>query len=180
MNSDDQQYQRFLDGDIRGFEDLVLTHKDHLIYFINRYVPDLHEAEDLAQDVFVDIYLYKERFHFKNSFKTYLYTIGRNKAVDFIRKQKKQIPVMDMDVVLEQHLEEQDLLDQILWKEEQQVLMDGIKQLKPEYQALITLIDLEELSYQEAAKIVHKTVPQVKVTLHRARKALKEHLHERQ
>ncbi|HIS62640.1 MAG TPA: RNA polymerase sigma factor [Candidatus Scybalomonas excrementigallinarum] len=179
MNTEEQQYQRFLEGDKKAFEYLVLQYKDHLIYFINRYVMNIHTAEDIAQDVFVDIYIKKERYHFRYRFKTYLYTIARNKAVDYIRKQGRQIPMVDMERLHEEQMEEESLLEQLIWKEERQQLLDAIKTLNSNYQALIILIDLEELSYQEAGKVLHKTVPQIKVSLHRARKALKERLYER-
>jgi RNA polymerase sigma-70 factor (ECF subfamily) len=179
MNTEEQQYQRFLEGDKKAFEYLVLQYKDHLIYFINRYVMNIHTAEDIAQDVFVDIYIKKERYHFRYRFKTYLYTIARNKAVDYIRKQGRQIPMVDMERLHEEQMEEESLLEQLIWKEERQQLLDAIKTLNSNYQALIILIDLEELSYQEAGKVLNKTVPQIKVSLHRARKALKERLYER-
>ena len=179
MNTEEQQYQRFLEGDKKAFESLVLQYKDHLIYFINRYVMNIHTAEDIAQDVFVDIYIKKERYHFRYRFKTYLYTIARNKAVDYIRKQGRQIPMVDMERLHEEQMEEESLLEQLIWKEERQQLLDAIKTLNSNYQALIILIDLEGLSYQEAGKVLHKTVPQIKVSLHRARKALKERLYER-
>lgn len=179
MNSDEQQYQRFLDGDIKGFEELVLANKDHLIYFIHRYVLDIHMAEDLAQDVFVDIYLKKERYHFQYRFKTYLYTIARNKAVDYIRKQKNVLPMIDFDTLKQEQIEE-GLLNEIIWKEEKEQLRKAIQMLKAEYQILILLVDLEGFSYKETAKILHKTIPQVKVSLYRARKALKEKFHEGQ
>lgn len=71
MEEDKTYYQAFLNGEIQGFEQLVLKYKDHVIYFINRYVKDIHIAEDLAQDAFVDVYLYKERYQFSYGFKTY-------------------------------------------------------------------------------------------------------------
>lgn len=180
MNEEEQQYLRFLNGDINGFEELVLGNKDHLIYFINQYVRDIHMAEDIAQDVFVDIYIKKERYQFKYRFKTYLYTIARNKAVDYIRKQKKIISTVEFEELQtdRQNLEDEALLNAMIWKEEREQLRKAIQTLKIEYQTLILLVDLEGLSYKEAAKVLHKTVPQVKVTLHRARKMLKERLDE--
>ena len=87
--------------------------------------------------------------------------------------------MVDMERLHEEQMEEESLLEQLIWKEERQQLLDAIKTLNSNYQALIILIDLEELSYQEAGKVLHKTVPQIKVSLHRARKALKERLYER-
>ncbi len=71
---DKEDYRKFLEGDILGFENLVYKHKDHLIYYLHHIVKDILLAEDFAQDAFVEIYVHKERYHFKTAFKTYLYT----------------------------------------------------------------------------------------------------------
>ena len=52
-------YQDFLDGSIKAFEEIVYTYKNSLIAFITRYVKDLEIAEDISQEVFVDIYINK-------------------------------------------------------------------------------------------------------------------------
>ena len=71
MEEDIRHYNLFLDGDNTGFEYLVLKYKNQLIYFLMQYVKDLYIAEDMAQDAFVELYIHKERFNKKQSFKTY-------------------------------------------------------------------------------------------------------------
>lgn len=173
MDEDIKYYQLFLDGDQKGFEQLVYKYKDNLIYFLQRYVKSPEQAEDLAQDAFVEILVHKERFQFKYSFKTYLFTIGRNKAVDFIRKNRRQIPIEELSEWQDQG---QKLLEQIVRKEERKRVLQAVKQLKEDYQRAIYLIDLEELSYHEAAGVLGKTMPQMKILIHRARKALKKEM----
>lgn len=173
MDEDIKYYQLFLDGDQKGFEQLVYKYKDNLIYFLQRYVKSPEQAEDLAQDAFVEILVHKERFQFKYSFKTYLFTIGRNKAVDFIRKNRHQIPIEELSEWQDQG---QKLLEQIVRKEERKRVLQAVKQLKEDYQRAIYLIDLEELSYHEAAGVLGKTMPQMKILIHRARKALKKEM----
>ncbi|MBE5960740.1 MAG: RNA polymerase sigma factor [Lachnospiraceae bacterium] len=166
--NDNEYYARFLDGDKDAFEYLVLSYKDKLIYFLNRYVHNITIAEDLAQDAFVEVYVHKERFHFKGSFKTYLYTIGRNKAVDYIRKNERMLFVADYP----EDAEEESMLENLIKEEQKRHLHGAIKQLKNDYQAAISLIDIEGMSYAEAAKILKKTDGQMKVLIHRARKSL--------
>ena len=170
MYTDWECYEAFLAGNMEGFEQLVLRYKNPLIYFLCRYVEDVMTAEDLAQDAFVEVYVHKDRFDKEKNFKTYLFTIGRNKAVDFLRKNKDVTALMDE--LPEQEDEAQELERLVLQKEQSKVLAKAMKQLKQEYQLVITLIDLEEMSYADAAKVLQKTLPQIKVLLHRARKAL--------
>lgn len=54
-------YQDFLEGNIRAFDEIVYTYKNGLIAFITRYVKDIEIAEDISQEVFVDIYINNEK-----------------------------------------------------------------------------------------------------------------------
>ena len=90
MLEDEKDYSVFLSGDNAGFERLVIRYKDGLIYYLNKIIKNITIAEDLAQDAFVEVYVHKERFvPGKASFKTYLYTIGHHKAVDYVRKNQR-------------------------------------------------------------------------------------------
>lgn len=169
INNDKEQYEQFLSGNNEAFENLVIAYKDGLILFINRFVQNITIAEDLAQDVFVEIYVHKERYNFSASFKTYLYTIGRNKAVDYIRKNQRVVLVDEFPNTIR---EEANLEDKVIKEEEKLMLYHAMKQLKKDYQTAIMLIDFEELTYAEAAKILNKTDGQMKVLIHRARKSL--------
>jgi RNA polymerase sigma-70 factor (ECF subfamily) len=174
MKDDKIMYKEFLDGSISAFEDLVIEHKDNLIYFISRYTGgDIYIAEDIAQDVFAYVYVNKEKYNENYSFKTFIYTLGKNKAIDYIRKQSKQ-QLMTFDKDDEYLFEEiENLEDKIIKNEENRLLLDSLKQLKPEYEKVIYLLALEELSYKEIGRILGKTLPQTKVLIYRARKALR-------
>ncbi|MEG2441113.1 MAG: RNA polymerase sigma factor [Acetivibrio sp.] len=181
---DNQDYEMFLDGDKKGFENLVLRYKAPLIYFIERYVRNMDAAEDLAQDVFVEILVHKNRYGKKSAFKTYLFSIGRNLAIDWIRKEKNMDFFGELSMVEERYMAEQrfntaefvNLEEQVIKKEELRSLSYEVDQLKEEYREVILLVDFEEMTYKEAAKVLKKTLPQVKILLYRARKSLKTHL----
>jgi len=174
MIDDKILYNNFLKGDISSFETLVITHKDNLIYFISRYTGgDIYSAEDIAQDVFAYIYVYKEKYNLDYSFKTFLFTLGKNKAIDHVRKQSK-IKLVTFDKDNEQLFYEiESLEDKVIRDENKKFLFSSLKKLKPEYERAIYLADFEELSYKEIGRILDKTLPQTKVLIHRARKSLR-------
>ncbi len=174
MEQDKMDYEAFLGGDNAGFERLVLRYKDALIQFIMRYTRDIYLAEDLAQDAFVEILLHKERYRTDMAFKTYLYTIGRNKAVDYIRKNSALVFTEDYAEAGDAVQDEQLLEEKVIKEEEKHELYQLLKKLKPEYERVLYLVDLEELSYAEAAKIIGKSENQVRVLIHRARKKLQQ------
>ena len=162
-------YQAFVLDDTAAFERLVLRHKNILIYYLNRLVQSMDTAEELAQDCFVDIYLKRGTYDGRASFKTYLFTIAHNKAVDYIRKNKRIVLTCEWP-------EEADSADgpeeELLKSEQNKELYAAIRRLKPEYAETILLIHFENLSYAQAAEVMHKSEVQLKVMVHRARKAL--------
>lgn len=87
--TDKKLYKKYLNGDNKAFESLVLKYKDHIIYFISTYTKNTQIAEDISQDVFVYLLLNKEQYDFKYSFKTYLYMIAKCRAINYIKKEKK-------------------------------------------------------------------------------------------
>lgn len=175
---DKERYKRFINGDIEGFEELVLAYKNMLIYFLNRYLQDLNIAEDIAQDAFVDVYVYKERYNGKTSFKTYLFTIGRNKAIDYIRKNKQMQYTVNIEEQTEISSDEDELIDYIIQQENKGLIAHTLERMKEEYARVLILIDFEDFSYKEAADVLGKTTSQVKVLIHRARKSLRKMLEE--
>lgn len=174
MKDDKTLYKEFLDGDINSFEDLVINHKDNLIYFISRFTGgDMFIAEDIAQDVFAYIYVYKEKYDLNYSFKTYIYTLGKNKAIDQIRKLSRSKLVNfgpDTDYLFP---DGESIEEKVIRDEETRNVLNSLKKLKPDYERALYLLAFENFSYKEIAKILGKTLPQTKVLIHRARKTLK-------
>ena len=83
-------YRRFLDGDDEGFVEIVRVYNDGLILYLNSFVNNISVADELAEDAFVKLGVKKPRYTGKSSFKTWLYAIGRNVAIDYIRKNAKK------------------------------------------------------------------------------------------
>lgn len=171
MISDKSLYSSFLEGDISSFEELVIRHRHSLVYFIMQYVKSYQIAEDIAQEVFAYIYIHPERYSKDYVFKTFLFMLGKRRAIDFIRKEAKiqSIPLDEAD------LRDANSLDDIIFsKENISILREYINELKPEYRQVIILIDLNGLSLVETAKVMDKSVAAIKVLLHRAKKRLRQ------
>ncbi len=173
MFTDETDYSIFLAGDNTGFERLVLRYKDGLIYYLNKIIKNITIAEDLAQDAFVEVYVHKERFvPGKASFKTYLYTIGHHKAVDYVRKNQREI-LTDFHAEAESNVAGADSPEvHLLEQEGKEELYRALDGLKEEYQKILVLTELEGMKLKEAARVMGKSEAQAKVLAHRARKAL--------
>ena len=165
--TDKELYKEFLLGNNKSFEEIVIRHKDSIIYFIQRYTKSVDIAEDLAQDVFVYILMHKKNYRFEYSLKTYLYTIAKSKALNYIKREKR---IVALDENQYEDLEESE--EKVFKNERAENLKNAIQKLKLEYQNAIYLADIEELSYKEIGHILNKTSSSVKVLIYRARKAL--------
>ena len=81
MDNGASSYRRFLDGDDNGLAEIVRDYSDGLILYLNGIVCNIFVAEDLMEETLYKIITKKPRFNAKYSFKTWLYTIGRNVAM---------------------------------------------------------------------------------------------------
>ncbi len=165
--TDKELYKEFLQGNNSSFEEIVIRHKNQIIYFIQRYVKSIDIAEDIAQDVFVYILVHKKNYKFEYSLKTYLYTIAKSKSLNYIKREKR---IVELDENQFEDLEE--LEEKVFKNERAENLKKAINKLKVEYQDAIYLADIEKLSYREIGHILRKTESGVKILIHRARKAL--------
>lgn len=163
-------YNSFLKGDNEAFDEIINRYRKNLILFINKYVHDLEISEDLAQDTFVYVLVNRKEYDFKYSLKTYLYTIAKCRASNYIRNQKRIVKFDEAYIKNEEEPEQVE--DNLLRKEKNLKVQEALKKLKLEYQSVIFLKDIEEFSYKEICKILDKNMSQVKVLIHRARKSL--------
>ena len=165
--TDKELYHEFLQNNQNCFEEIIIRHKDKLIYFIERYVKSIEIAEDIAQDVFVYILIHRVNYDFQYSLKTYLYTIAKSKALNYIKREKRIVHIDEI-----QFTDIEELEDKVFKRERESNLRKSIKKLKIDYQNAIYLADFEKLSYKEIGEILQKNNSQVKILVYRARRAL--------
>ncbi len=90
MGKGEELYRRYRSGEESGFDGLIELYRENLIFFLLRYLPSIEDAEDAAEDAFVDLLLHPYREGRGSSLKTYLFTLGRNRALNLLKKQKRQ------------------------------------------------------------------------------------------
>lgn len=175
--SDQELYLAFLKSDNEAFNTLVRKYRKSLISFIIKYVKNIETAEDLAQDTFVYMLINKKEYDFKYTFKTYLYTIAKSRAINYLKKEKRKV-IFDESYMLDNDikLSEENLETNLIRKENYKILYKNLKKLKQDYRLAIYLADFQGFKNIEISKILNKTLPQTKMLIHRARKALEKTL----
>lgn len=171
MSDDNELMARAQDGDDSAYEALVLKYRGAVIRFAAGMVSDIETAEDIAQECFAKIYINRMSYKPSHSFKTYLYAVIRNQCVDHLRSMRSE-SVVPLDDISEIH--DGDTPDVLLFREER--IAEALKMLnslEADYKTALYLFAVDGMSYAEIAKVMKKTVPQIKITIHRARKKLK-------
>ena len=175
MDNGASSYRRFLDGDDEGFADIVRTYRDGLIMFINGYVKNFHTAEELMEDTFLRLLLKKPKYSSKSSFKSWLFSIARNIAVDYIKKDSK-MPFVPIDEI-EDYSSDKDELERSYIKNEQKMAVHkALSKISKDYREVLYLIYFEDFSVKEVAKTLEKNERQLTNMLYQAKKALKSEL----
>ena len=172
MDNGASSYRRFLDGDESAFDEIMKELFDNLVFFIDRYVHDIHAAEDIAIDAFSDLVVNKHRYNFKGTLKTYLFMIGRSRALNYI-KHRKVIDFVELTEVDKASSEQETLEEIVLADQRKRVVNNALNALPDDMRVVIHLIYFEDLSYDETAKIMKKNRKQVDNLLYRAKKELR-------
>ena len=171
MDNGASSYRRFLDGDESAFDEIMKELFDNLVFFIDRYVHDTHAAEDIAIDTFSDLVVNRHRYNFKVTLKTYLFMLGRSRALNYI-KHRKVIDFVELSEA--DKVSEQETLEEIvLVDERKRVVNNALSALSDDMRVVIHLIYFEGLSYDEAAKVMKKNRKQVDNLLYWAKKELR-------
>lgn len=170
MDDDKSLMLKFQKGDKEAFEELILKYRDNAVNFATRFVHDYYIAEDIVQECFAYLYVNRGKYNIKFSFKTYLFTMIKNKAIDYIRKWNRVSPYSEVEI---NEINTNSPEEIYLQKEENEEINQNIKKLKDDYRTVVYLIDYEGFTYKETATIMKKTVSQIKIMVYRARKKLK-------
>ncbi len=150
------------------FAALIEQHQDALLRFLFRYARNAQDAEDLVQDTFVKAYRNLHRYDSKYKFSTWLYTIARRTAYNYLRDRKPSEP-LEQDIVETSARPDEEAASQ----DERAWVWRAAARLKPSYREALELKYVDDLSIEEIAAIMGKSQTNVKIILFRARNQLK-------
>jgi RNA polymerase sigma-70 factor (ECF subfamily) len=161
--------EAFFSGNEDSFAALVERHLSMTYKFTYRYLGNADDTNDVVQEVFIKAWKYLKRFDVNRNFKTWLLTIAKNTALDFIKKKK---PLLfskieegdgDLDAFLAPYLESADLPDEILGKKDiKERLEEVLNKLTPSYRTVLTMRYTEHFKFREIAEILQEPIDTVK------------------
>lgn len=171
MITDETLYRRYVGGDDEGLNGLMERYGDSLTFYINGYLHDLHESEDLMVEAFS--YLIAKKPNIRDGgFRSYLYKTARHLALRHkARNHLRQTFCFDD---LEADAESQAFAEEVIQTEERnRVLNLCMEQLQPDYREALYLVYFENMSHAEAGVIMGKSQKQVSNLVCRGKEALR-------
>ena len=176
---------RVKEGDSAAFTELVEKYKQPVMNLVRRTLRDETEAEDLAQNVFIQVWKSAGRYERTAKFSTWLFTIARNLCLNEIRRRSRH-PAESLDAP---HPEQEDQPkhqiedakaapppDAMLSGELSQKVEEAIMDLPENQRTALLLCRQDEMSYEEIAEVLGCSVSATKSLIHRGRETLKERL----
>lgn len=166
-------------GDEHAFRCLVEQEQERLYRFVLKIVNDKDEAQNVVQETFAEAYRQIDKFRGDSKVSTWLFSIARHLAYGFLRKSKRH-NYLGHDTIEHLHATQDDpetnSTKHVEQAERKAIVREAIEELPPHYQRVVELRDLQERSTAETAEALGLTSVNVRVRLHRARKALRDHL----
>ncbi len=172
--------ERLKKGDDSAFKIIVSTWQDMVYNTSIGIVQNAEDAEDVAQEVFVQVYESIEQFKGDSKFSTWLYRIAITKSLDHLRKKKRKKRFAFLQSIFGNN--EEEVRHQpdfhhpgisLENKEKAAILFGAIDKLPDNQKTAFTLHKLEGLSYQEVSEIMENTVSSVESLMHRAKANLR-------
>ncbi len=170
---DHDLFRKVKGGDMVAFNTLVDRYRDRLMNVIGRMLSSEEEAEDIVQETFMRAYTHRESFDFKHCFSTWLYTIALNLARNELRKRKKY---KFFDIFDLQNKEVETSVDPKIPSNLGPAIQNAITELPSKYKTAFLLRDIEEMPYEEIARILSVPLGTVKSRVNRARSILRDKL----
>lgn len=162
-------------GDREAFTDLVERWQSRLINFFYRSTGNQADAEDLAQETFIELYRAAPRYQARGTFSSFLFTLARRRMIDSYRKQARR-PLVYLDpseLTMQQHAEASDPTREI-----EEAFRRALATLPDNQRDAILLWQQQGLSYEEIADALDASLSAVKTWIHRARSHLRQQLSE--
>lgn len=169
-----------LAGDRDRFSELVARYEKRMVNYVYRITHRYEEAHDLAQEIFIKVFLALDRYDSKYQFSTWIFRIAQNSAIDALRKRSISEVSLTKSTDEDTRGEQRDFPDNgispyrmLKNKQLSAAIDEAVGELPEDYRHLIQLRHFAELSYDEIAEIKRMPLGTVKNKLFRARALLK-------
>ncbi|MGI9266461.1 MAG: sigma-70 family RNA polymerase sigma factor [Akkermansiaceae bacterium] len=185
-DTDEVLVARAQSGDTSAFDQLVIRYSPRLYGMIYHMTSNKEDANDLTQDVFAKAYRSLRRFRGRSSFYTWIYAIGTNMTLNFLKKRNRRaaLSLDNLDSGIQNDEAMVDLAHaanprhQSDLNELQKKLNEALQSLSNRHRAVVTMFDIQGIPHAEISKILKVSEGTVRSRLFYAHRQLQGHLEE--
>lgn len=159
--SDQALVERFVRGEPAAFDALVRRYQRPIYWLALRYVGNDADAKDVAQRALVQAFVKVRELRDGALFRTWVYRVAANLALNLVRDRKPQAPLADDAAVAHAH-------EPLLAEEAQRRLRAAVATLPPQQRLVVELRVFEELPFKAVAEIAECSENAAKVSFHHA------------
>jgi RNA polymerase sigma-70 factor (ECF subfamily) len=176
----DEEVLPLIKVDKNFFGVLIRRYESRIIGYVKKMGAETQEtAEDMAQNIFIKVYVHINSFKKELKFSTWLYGIARNECIDYWRKNKKHAGNISLEASEELMAvlkSDEDLAQDLERKTTAEDVRDAIGSLPKKYKEILILRFLEDRTYEDIALILRKPISSVGTLVRRARILFKENI----
>ena len=174
LKNEDELLTRIARGDQRAFTEIFDFYQRYVYDYGRKLTKSEDQASEIVQDVFLKIWLNREKLNEVNNFGAYLNRVVRNHSLNVIRKLAQDARSATQLKI--NNPESENATDKILdYNESNRILTQAIENLSPQQRIAYTLCHMEGLKYDEAAKKMNVSSRTVQAHMHQALKHIREH-----
>ena len=156
-------------GDKNAYAKLVERHYEMILAVSYGVLNQRQEAQDATQEVFIKVFDQIKNFEGKSKFKSWLYRIATNHAIDATRRRKPNETIDKAETLATQHISPD---EEVVQNETKKMIREALNLLSPEHRAILVLREWHNLSYEEIAEALNLEIGTVMSRLFYARKSL--------
>lgn len=181
LSPDDSLIDAAAGGDAAAFGQLVQRYQDRLLTSLTRFTGSREQAEDIAQEAFVQAYRKLDQFRRDASFYTWLHRIAHNRAMSAGRKKRERVSIESLRAAAggaEVAEPQTDQLPEAAMIADEQIALvhRALATLAEDYRKILVLREFDNMDYQQIAEVTGIAIGTVRSRLFRARMQLKEAL----
>ena len=177
--SDQELVLDYINGDEQSLKNLIERYLSSIYNFVYHLCGNKQDAEDITQEVFVKVWKNIKKYKPEQNFKTWIFSVARNTAIDWLRK-RKNLVFSDFETENGENVIENTISDDnhrtdelaILY-ENKKILYKAMEKLSPIHQSILIMRYNEEFTFKEIGEILDKPMDTVKSQHHRALLQLK-------
>jgi RNA polymerase sigma-70 factor, ECF subfamily len=173
MQTDEEIAELIQSGKTDLFGVIIDRYEDKMKRYSRKFLLNPDDINDIVQEIFIKAYTNIQSFDIKRKFSSWIYRIAHNHLVNYLRKKRVILPLLNLDTFFPHSIKTNETEDEINRQEIKDSINKSLDQLNIKYKEPLILYYFQELSYKEISDILKIPVSTVGIRIKRAKEQIK-------